>query len=409
VYADQGLRVVAATARRPRTGPRTTDLQAAQHQATGIVLPMTDAEPGRDPDAPASGSARPPARPPGPIPAGYVPREWVQAAPPPPTHWSVTGPAPAPPVVNEAVLPPAMASAPPAYPMVAPGAVPGGAVALPPGYPVAGGPAQTPDVPFLDTPWVPPQTKRQGWIWLVYGVAGFLAGQLGALLFGVIAGAIAGKTSAQMQAIATASVPPEWYVVSTLLGLWIGFFGAPWLASRTQGTRNFVRDLGVRFRVIDLVGIGIGIGGQVAVALMYAPFQHEIHDFNGPSQRLTGGSHGGGFIVIAIATVVFAPAMEELFFRGLLLKALVRLFTPFRIGRSTARTVGVVAAVVADGLLFGLAHGEWIQLAGLAFFGMVLAAVSYRTGRLGMNMVAHATFNLIAILAILSQGNGVIF
>ena len=30
------------------------------------------------------------------------------------------------------------------------------------------------DVPFLDTPWVPPQTRRQGWMWLFYAVIGFL-------------------------------------------------------------------------------------------------------------------------------------------------------------------------------------------------------------------------------------------
>jgi membrane protease YdiL (CAAX protease family) len=245
-------------------------------------------------------------------------------------------------------------------------------------------------------------------MWLVFAVLGFLVGQFGALIFGEVAGVVAGKNATQMSAIASAAVPPEWYVVSTLLGLWIGFIGAPWLASRFQGTRRFLRDLGVRFRPLDLLGIAVGIGGQILVALMYAPFQHEIHDFNGPSQRLTGGSHGGGFIVIALVTVLLAPAMEELFFRGLLFKALVRLFTPFRVGRSGARTLGVVLAVVLDGLLFGLAHGEWVQLAGLAVFGMVLAAISYRTGRLGMNMVAHATFNLVAILAIASNGNALI-
>jgi membrane protease YdiL (CAAX protease family) len=37
---------------------------------------------------------------------------------------------------------------------------------------------------------------------------------------------------------------------------------------------------------------------------------------------------------------------------------------------------------------------------GLAFFGIVLSFVSYRTGRLGMNMVAHATFNLMAVVAV---------
>ena len=316
---------------------------------------MTDIEPGGAVPGPPGA----PARPPGPVPDGFVPREWLQTAPPPPP-------------------PPLLVPPPPAA-----------------------------DVPFLDTPWVPPQTKHQGWIWLVYAVVGFLVGQLGALIFGYVAGVVAGKTGAQMTAIATEAVPPEWYIVATLLGLWIGFIGAPWLASRTQGTRHFARDLGLRFRVIDLVGIAIGIGGQILVAIMYAPFQHDIHDFNGPSQKLTGGSHGAGFIVIAIATVVFAPAMEELFFRGLLLKALVRLFAPLR-GAGRARVAGVVLAVIVDGLLFGLAHGELVQLAGLAAFGMILAAVSYRTGRLGMNMVAHATFNLVAIIAIAVNGSAII-
>ena len=94
--------------------------------------------------------------------------------------------------------------------------------------------------------------------------------------------------------------------------------------------------------------------------------------------------------MIAVATVLLAPAMEELFFRGLLLKGLVRVFT--KLGAAGgARIVGVVLAIVVDGLLFGLAHGEWVQLAGLALFGVILATVSYRTGRLGMNMVAHAS------------------
>ncbi len=34
--------------------------------------------------------------------------------------------------------------------------------------------------------------------------------------------------------------------------------------------------------------------------------------------------------------------------------------------------------------------------------------ISYRTGRLGMNMVAHASFNLVAVLSILSSRGGLI-
>jgi hypothetical protein len=197
-------------------------------------------------------------------------------------------------------------------------------------------------------------------------------------------------------------------VLSTLAGVWVGFFGAPWLASRRQGTRNLVADLGLRFRWVDLWGIGIGVAAQIVIALLYAPFRQHIHNFDAPTHKLTGGAHGAGFVVVALATVILAPFMEELFFRGLLFRALNRLFTPDASATPRGRTVAVVAAVVVDGLLFGLAHGEWVQFAGLALFGVVLAAISYRTGRLGMNMVSHASFNLVAVLAILSQRGGVI-
>jgi uncharacterized protein len=250
--------------------------------------------------------------------------------------------------------------------------------------------------------------RSAAWRWLLYALIGFLVGQLVAALFGIVAGDLAGKDAAQMASITSAAVPPEWYVLSTLVGLWVGFFGAPWFASRTRGTRHFWSDLGVRFRWVDLWGIAIGVGGQIVIAVLYAPFQRHIHDFNGPSQKLTGSAHGVGFLVVALATVLLAPFMEELFYRGLIFKSLARLFAPTGPGTTRARGIGVVLAVVADGLLFGLSHGEWIQLAGLALFGVALAVVSYRTGRLGMNMVAHASFNLVAVLAILNQRGGVI-
>ncbi len=261
---------------------------------------------------------------------------------------------------------------------------------------------------FLDRPGVPPLTKAAAWRWFFYALVGFLAGQIAGGVFGVVAGGIAGKSAAQMSAITSSSVPPEWYVVSTLVGLWIGFFGAPWWASHRQGTGHFFADLGVRFRWADLWGLAIGGGAQIVIALLYAPFQHDIHNFNGPTQKLTGGAHGTGVVVIVLATVIAVPFMEELFFRGLLFKALARLCTPAGAGAGAgatrARGAGVVAAVLADGLLFGLAHGEWVQFAGLALFGVVLAAVFYRTGRLGMNMVSHASFNLIALVAYLHWG-----
>ena len=263
--------------------------------------------------------------------------------------------------------------------------------------------------PPPEFPGAAPATRHQAWRWFFLALGGFVVGQLLGLVFGSVAGDVAGKSAAQMKVIETANVPPEWFVMATLVGLWIGFVGAPWLASRTQGTRRFLADLGVRFKAVDLWGIAIGVGGQLGIGLLYLPFQHLIHNFNAPTQKLTGSSHGGGFWVIALATVLLAPFAEELFFRGLLFRGLLRLCTSSRAGNPVRnRGLGIAVAIILDGVLFGLAHGEWVQLAGLALFGMVLAYISLRTERLGMNMVSHASFNLVVVLSLIHQQGGVI-
>jgi len=252
-----------------------------------------------------------------------------------------------------------------------------------------------------------PVTRGDGAVWVLFAVVGFVLGQVVGLAFIYGLAGILGQ-SGRVSAIASASVPPEWFVGASLVGLWVGLFGGAWLGSVARGTRRLVADLGIRFRPIDLVGIAIGIGGQVVVAIMYAPFIKHIRNFNAPTNKLTGAAHGGGFVVIAILTVVGAPFFEEVFFRGLLFKGLARAFTPRSGEPSALRTVGVAAAIVVDGALFGLAHGELVQLAGLAGFGMVLAFISYRTGRLGMNIVSHASFNAVAVVAILHSRGGVL-
>ncbi|HVX21536.1 MAG TPA: CPBP family intramembrane glutamic endopeptidase [Acidimicrobiales bacterium] len=269
-----------------------------------------------------------------------------------------------------------------------------------PGQPAPGQPgAPGPDRPFLDVPGAPPTTKGAAGIWFLFALIGFAGGQVVAVLLTYIAAAVAGE-GGQLHKIASLDQPPEWYVGTSLVGLWVGFLAGPWIASKARGTGRFVADLGVQFRPIDLLGIVIGPAAQLLIGILYAPFASHLKHFTAPTQRLTGASHGGGFVVIAVMTVVCAPFFEELFFRGLLFKALARLFTPTAVGPSARRTVGIAVAVVVDGLLFGAAHGELVQLAGLAVFGAIMAFITYRTGRLGMNMVSHASFNLVAVLVV---------
>jgi len=254
-----------------------------------------------------------------------------------------------------------------------------------------------------------PTTPARAWVWLLCGAGGFLAGEIVATIFAVVTGSIAGDHEG-LAAIAALRQPPEWYIVSTLLGLWCGFFGGPWLASMTHGTKRLVADMGLRWRWIDLVGVPIGVAGQFLVVLLYLPFEHHVahfsQKFDAPSQKLTGGAHGVGFVAIAVLTVVGAPFFEELFFRGLLLRSFARLFgTAGRFLGTAGRWLGPAAAIVVTGVLFGLAHAESLQLLGLATFGVILSAIAYRTGRLGMNMAAHSAFNLVAIVAIVAGGS----
>jgi len=252
-----------------------------------------------------------------------------------------------------------------------------------------------------------PATRRDAAVWLVLALIGFA---LGELVAGVVVDVVAGieGQGGHLGRIQALAAPPEWYIVSGLVGLWVGFFTAPWLASRVRGTGSLLRDVGLRFARADVLGILIGVGGQALVTVVYAPFISHLHNFNAPTTKLTGGSHGGGFVVIAVLTVLAAPFFEELFFRGLLLRALLRFLNPSGRTEGVARAAGLVGAVVLDGLLFGLAHGEMEQLAGLALFGIILAVVAFRTQRLGMNMVAHASFNLVAVLAIVHDGGALI-
>jgi membrane protease YdiL (CAAX protease family) len=285
--------------------------------------------------------------------------------------------------------------------------VPGGAP-HPPTYPSVGS-GRWADAPSRANAHGGPTTRAEGFVWVLFAALGFLIGQVVALIAISIAAGVTGNGS-RITAIENLAAPPAWYIGSGLVGLWVGFAIAPVLASRVRGTKDLVADLGLVFRPVDLWGIAIGIGGQLLVTLVYLPFQSHLHDFNAPTTKLTGGAHGGTFLLIAVLTVVGAPLFEELFFRGLLFRGLLGLVGGSRLRAQTgvARVVVVGLAIVADGLLFGLAHAELEQLAGLAVFGCILAYVCYRTGRLGMNMVSHATFNLVAVLAIANNRSGVI-
>jgi hypothetical protein len=128
------------------------------------------------------------------------------------------------------------------------------------------------------------------------------------------------------------------------------------------------------------------------IPLIYLPFRHVdrslTQQLGQPAQRETAAAHSSGsVVVIFLFLAVGAPLVEELFFRGLLLRSLLERTRP-------------ALAIPVSAVLFGLAHFEALQFGGLAVFGLVLGVLAWRTGRLGPSIGAHAAFNAAAVAAL---------
>jgi membrane protease YdiL (CAAX protease family) len=184
------------------------------------------------------------------------------------------------------------------------------------------------------------------------------------------------------------------------VGIWLFFVGGTVFAAQHYWripTRVLVH---LTIRPADLViGSVVGVVGQlVVVPVLYLPF--ELHNpslakaISKPAQSLIGIGRGEGLVVVAFVVLIGAPIAEELFFRGLVLRTLADRLS------SQAPVVRAVLSVGGSGLLFALAHFEPLQFAGLLVVGCAFGALVWITGRLGTSIVAHASFNLVALVAL---------
>ena len=85
--------------------------------------------------------------------------------------------------------------------------------------------------------------------------------------------------------------------------------------------------------------------------------------------------------------VVVAPVVEELFFRGLLLRSMVQRW-------------GTRVGVVGSSVIFGATHFQAIQFPALALAGLLFAVLAVRAGRLGPAIAAHAGFNAATVIVL---------
>ncbi len=187
---------------------------------------------------------------------------------------------------------------------------------------------------------------------------------------------------------------PLWLLAVAQVPLWASLLVGTVLVSRRQGTGDLRRDYGLVVRPIDAaIGLPVGVLAQlVGVWLVYQPLFWIFGEFDvsGEAKKITDRGTGLGIVLLVLIVVIGAPIVEELFFRGLLLRSL------------EGRIANGLALVVSS-VLFGAAHLQPIQFPALVFIGLVLGWLAQRFGRLGPSMFAHLGFNLVTVIVLVTQ------
>jgi membrane protease YdiL (CAAX protease family) len=182
-------------------------------------------------------------------------------------------------------------------------------------------------------------------------------------------------------------------------------------ASFRKGQRSLVRDFRLAFRPIDLViGLAVGIGMRIVstlVVLLAVWLSGET-----PSTGNLRLSDSPVWLVLngVLITVIIAPFVEELLFRGLVLQSIRNIVLRWRLREQPAEAAqqrrAVWVSVLVSSLVFGALHLVQVTDATLGVaigfttvaLGVVNALVVYRTNRLGAAIVAHVVFNGSAVL-----------
>ena len=174
--------------------------------------------------------------------------------------------------------------------------------------------------------------------------------------------------------------------------LWCRYVSTQW------GSGSLRTDIGLVPRWADL-GWGpviwlAALGAQLAMAAVIVALGVPIsNNTDGITDLQTDRTY---VVSIVISAVIAAPIVEEMVFRGVVLRGL----------RSTAPAV---LAVVLQGVLFGCAHVDPVRGRGNVGLVLVLSGVGITFGaaavllrRIGPTIVAHAIFNGVVLLIVLT-------
>lgn len=169
-------------------------------------------------------------------------------------------------------------------------------------------------------------------------------------------------------------------------------------ASHRWGSGRLLADVGAQPRWSDL-GWGplvwlCAVGTQVLIAAIVILTDVPLSNNTDGIDELSADP--AYVIAIVIAAVIAAPLVEEIVFRGLVLRSLLSVMPAW-------------IAIACQGLLFGVAHVDPVRGVGniglalvLSGVGVALGGAAYLLRRIGPAIVAHALFNGVVMVLVLT-------
>jgi membrane protease YdiL (CAAX protease family) len=217
-----------------------------------------------------------------------------------------------------------------------------------------------------------------------------------AFLIGVVASVIAAQPFVTKQG----TIPHSSELAATIAAVLAQSAGViAWLfgVSRRKGVGSMRRDFGLELRARDvwwLVG-GMLIVGISTLALIPITELANLKETSQEVARVFERANGlGDKLLFTVAVVLVAPVAEELLFRGILLRSLLR-------------RLEVGPALLISALVFALVHvvgdiGTGYYVPAYLFLGLVSGFEAVRTRSLSHSIYLHMGFNLVAAIQVLT-------
>jgi membrane protease YdiL (CAAX protease family) len=266
-----------------------------------------------------------------------------------------------------------------------------------------------------------------------------------AVFFDVLYGSVGrggeGTSEAELtKALEDSVLQPHMILISSF-ALYVPWVFMMWYSTRYRGRKSFAKDFWVRIKWID-APLGLLVAIVLTTAVQGISMGLTALGIDLSTVDNTGPFRNHEFIWQLILFVglagILGPIMEELFFRGFLLQALIRhfnrgdvheprsqfgltiqrnqawLFNTYLSFRNWGYRYQYALSAVISSIIFGFAHfaysenmtpeqltGAFIIVGITGMLGLVFAFLTLKTKRIGINMFGHIFYNsIVAVMAL---------